>query len=115
MTTRDDMVANIAVAMNQHRLVVDDAGKSVCTCGWWVAPLLDSAYRLHLADQALAATMTATAQLNAELIVEAREGAYREAALRTHAVGLLLLDSGDITPMGTRMLDKIWESSAANT
>ena len=99
MTTRDDMVANIAVAMNQHRLVVDDAGKSVCTCGWWVSPLLDSVHRLHVANVLAAVSL----------------GAVDDYRKRTHAVGLLLLDSGDITPMGTRMLDKIWEPAAANT
>lgn len=118
MTTRDAMVETIAAAMFQHRLVVVD-GRSQCKCGWWVNPLLDSVHRLHVSDEILAATLLATAQINAENIVEARNGAvadaYDDAKKRTHAVGLLLADSGDITPMGTRMLDKIWERAEVNT
>lgn len=96
----DGMVETLAAELFRHRLVVDDAGKSVCKCGWWITPLLDSVHRLHQAE-----TLGAVA----------REFAYRDAAARTHAVGLLLANSGDITPMGTRMLDRIWEPAVQNT
>jgi len=107
--SRELMVETIGAELFKHRLVVDETGRSVCKCGWWVSPLLASVHRLHQADQILAATLLATAQINAENIVAAREGAYEDARRRTHAVGLLLANSGDMNPMGTRMLDKIWE------
>lgn len=96
----DAMTEAIAAELFRHRLVVDAAGKSTCACGWWIAPLLDSVHRLHQAEV---------------LKVVAGEYAYRDAAARTHAVGLLLAGSGDITPMGTRMLDRIWEPAVQNT
>jgi hypothetical protein len=108
------MVEQVAAALFQHRLVVDETGRSVCKCGWWVAPLLESVHRLHQSDQVLAAVLMATAQLNAEHVAQARMNAYQDAAARTHAVGLLLANSGDITPVGTRMLDRIWEPAAMN-
>lgn len=91
-------VEAIAAELFRHRLVVVD-GKSECKCGWWINPLLDSVHRLHQAEA---------------VAVVARDFAYKDAAARTHAVGLLLANSGDITPMGTRMLDKIWEPAGQN-
>jgi hypothetical protein len=71
MTTRDAMVETIAAELFKHRLVVGDDGRSQCKCGWWVAPLLESLHRLHQAESVLAATLLATAQINAENIAEA--------------------------------------------
>ena len=109
MTARDAMVETIAAELFKHRSTVGPDGRAQCACGWWVAPFLDSLHRLHQADAILAATVLATAQINGENIVAARQEAYEDAKRRTHAVGLLLADSGDMNPMATRMLDKIWE------
>jgi hypothetical protein len=95
----DGMVETLAAELFRHRLVVDDAGKSVCKCGWWISPLLDSVHRVHQAEA---------------LGVVALRYAYQDATARTHAVGLLLASSGDITAMGTRMLDRIWEPAVQN-
>jgi hypothetical protein len=114
MTTRDEMVATIGAALFEHRLTLSEEGKSQCKCGWWVNPLLDSLHRIHQADEILAAVLMATAQLQGERQAEIRDQVYLDAAARTHAVGLLLASSGDITPMGTRMLDKIWQTAGVN-
>lgn len=113
--TTDKMTELIAAELFKHRLVTDHNGRSICKCGWYVSPLLDSVHRLHQGDQILAAVLMATAQIAGENASETRSRDRQEWQNRTHAVGLLLLDSGDITPMGTRILDKIWETSEANT
>jgi hypothetical protein len=114
VSTRDDLVATIAAEQFKHRLTVGDDGRSQCKCGWFITPLLESVHRLHQADEILAAVLMATAQVNGERIAETRELVWQDAKARTHALGLLLASSGDITPMGTRMLDKIWEPAGAN-
>lgn len=73
MTTRDEMVATIAAALFEHRLTVGPDGRAQCKCGWWIAPLLDSVHRLHQAESVLAATLLATAQINAENVAESRQ------------------------------------------
>jgi hypothetical protein len=73
--TRDEMVEVVAAALFQHRLVLGPDSRPQCKCGWWVAPLLDSLHRLHQAESVLAATLLATAQINAENIAEALERA----------------------------------------
>lgn len=93
------------MALYEHQILSRD-GKAQCKCGWWTAPLLSSVHRLHVADETLAAVLAAAAELHADNIL-----ALEDAKARTHAMGLLLLDSGDITPMGTRLLDKIWETT----
>lgn len=109
MTTREHMVELIAAEMFRHRLTVNDEGRAACMCGWFAVPLLTSVHRMHTAEAILASCLLATAQINGENIVEARDGVLEDARKRTTAVGLLLADSGDITPMGQRMLQKIWE------
>jgi len=113
VTSREQMTETIAAELFKHRLVSVE-GRSQCACGWWVSPLLTSVHRLHVAESVLAACLIATAQINGENIVEARDGVLEDAKRRTHAVGLLLLGSGDITPTGTHMLDKIWEPAGEN-
>ena len=108
-TTRDALIETVAAELARHALTTDENGRSVCTCGWFTQPLLTSVHRFHQADQALAAVLMATAQINGEHIAESREQAMDEWQKRTTAMGMLLIDSGDITPMGARMLRKIWE------
>lgn len=109
MTTRDHMVEMIGAELFRHRLTSAEEGGSQCMCGWSVTPLLNSLHRMHTAEAILASVLLATAQINGENIVEARNGVLEDAQARTKAVGLLLADTGDITPMGQRMLEKIWE------
>jgi hypothetical protein len=62
----DALLALIAAELFKHRLTVGEDGRSQCTCGWWVAPLLESVHRLHQADAILAVTLMATAQIHGE-------------------------------------------------
>lgn len=116
--TSTKLLETIADGLEDHRLTLDATGKPACSCGWWTQPLLDSVHRLHQADQLLSRVVTAVAQVNAEHIADAltgqREQLRDDAKRRTHAIGLLLQDSGDITPMGVRMLEKIWEPAEEN-
>lgn len=72
------MVESIAAQIFNHRLVTDEQGRSVCKCGWYIVPLLDSIHRLHVAESVLTATLMATAQVNAENILEAKAGQAKD-------------------------------------
>lgn len=89
-----EAIEQLAAELFKHRITTGEGGRAQCACGWWVSPLLNSVHRLHVAEHVL---------------VEMHDAAYHDAQQRTKAVGLLLADSGDITPMGQRMLQKIWE------
>jgi hypothetical protein len=113
-STREAMVETITAELFKHRRNVGEDGRAQCRCGWWVAPFLDSEHRAHQASEVLAAVMLATAQLNGENIVVARDSVLEEGTRRAEALGRLLISSGDITPMGARMLTKIFGPAEAD-
>lgn len=104
-TSRDKLIELIAAQMHAHRRVGNQ-----CSCGWSVTPMLDSTLRVHVAESILASVVLAIAQVNAENIFAVQEAVVEDARRRTHAAGLLLIDSGDMTPAGASILDNIWNN-----
>lgn len=105
-----ELIDFIAEVLGQHtvmnRAVVDGRTVFECRCQW--AGTAGLTFRRHVASQVMGAALTATAQVHAENVARVLHDSEAQLASRftnrIEALMRLLIDTGDITPMGARQV-----------